>query len=237
VQETLSVIERAGQLERLEISGTLSVTWPQPLEGSTTMKATEKRVEVDVEVFDNQLLLKALLLSKTVVCSKGAGPQSVLVPGQRQHLISGILPSAATSSSSSPSSSSSSSSSVSSPSAVADVAVPVLRYTFVEQFKPLPFKARNRLTLTTLTLSLDDQREDPFHSLIPSVSSTSSSLSDHKQQLLLAVQIVINPKFTFPLSEFTVQVSLAALRLIDKETGNPLGKLRLPFTRNAVLSR
>ena len=50
-----------------------------------------------------------------------------------------------------------------------------------------------------------------------------------RHQIKLTAQIVFNPKFPFPLSDFTVQVSLTALQLKWSADSKPVGTRQYSF--------
>ena len=153
-------------------------------------------MEVDIAVEDSQQLLKSLLLSKSVRRTTSAQEplseqaQNVLVKGSQLQQLHGLSLSAQREEKG---------------------PVPVLRYSFIDPFKPILLKARTHLQLLPTEEHPRDLVDRTLH------------------HIQLAVQIVLNPKFSFPLSAFTVQVSLAALQLKSTSTGEAEGAFEIGF--------
>mmetsp|Transcript_2971 Transcript_2971/g.4546 ORF Transcript_2971/g.4546 Transcript_2971/m.4546 type:complete len:478 (+) Transcript_2971:2-1435(+) len=190
VRESLLVVEKNSQVEKVELLGTVYATvLPSSNDGEGE---GEGSVDVDIAVEDSQLLLKSLLLSKSVRRATPAQEppseqaQSVLVKGSPLQQVLGLSLARGQDRG----------------------AVPVLRYTCIDPFKPILLKARTHL-------QLQPPEEEP------------SYVDRTLRRIQLAVQIVLNPKFSFPLSAFTVQVSLAALQLKAAATGEVEGDVRI----------
>lgn len=191
VMETLTVVERGSQVEKVELLGTVYAS----LAG--TGGSDIESGPVDIVVQDPETLLKSLILSKNV---KRTGPpseaQQLFVTGSSLQVVKGvILPPCPPVSGAAGSQQDS-------------LGVPLLRYSCIDEFKPILLKARNQLALSALPADGEGQQ---------------GALGRTRSQIKLSVQVVCNPKFSFPLSDFTVQVSLSSLQLKRRTDNTPLG--------------
>ena len=124
------MVERGNQLEKVELQGTLYAAIANSNADANTdgfTDAPDRMINVDITVEDQQLLLKTLLLSKSISLSQGSSQAAAqLQPGQPTQEIKNVSlcigqKAVATA-------------------AAARLGTPVLRYTCTDQFRPILFK-------------------------------------------------------------------------------------------------
>jgi hypothetical protein len=132
ISESLIVVERGNQLEKVELQGTIYAAIAHSDADANTdalMDAPDRMINVDITVEDQQLLLKTLLLSKSISLSQGSSQAAAqLQPGRPTQAIKNVslcigqkaVAAAAA--------------------AAARLGTPVLRYTCTDQFRPILFK-------------------------------------------------------------------------------------------------